>query len=46
MYNCNKNGLNTQDLQILCDEHDGKFHFKGNMKSRIPKPVELSQEWV
>ena len=42
----NKNGWNTQVLHILHEELDGKFIFKGNMLSRITKPVEISHEWV
>ena len=28
------------------DEHDGKFIFKDHMLSRLPKPVELSNDGV
>ena len=36
------NGWNTQVVQILREIRDGKFIFKHNILSRIPKPVELS----
>ena len=40
------NGWNTQVVQILCERRDGEFIFKGNILSMIPKPVELSHNWV
>ena len=36
------NVWNTQVVHILCEKHDGKFHSKGNILSRIPKPIEIS----
>ena len=30
----------------MCDERDGKFHFKVNILSRLPNPVGLSNKWV
>ena len=44
--NAIKSGCNTQVVQILCEERGGKIHSKGNMLSRLIKPVELSHEWV
>ena len=41
-----KNALNTLIVHILCEKHDGEFLFKVNLISRLPNPVELSQEWV
>ena len=41
-----ENGCNTYIFQILREEHDGKFIFKGNMLSRLSKTVELSHKWV
>ena len=41
-----KNGWNTQIIQILYEECDGKFQFYGNLLSRLPNPVELSHKWV
>ena len=40
--NCNKKWLE----HILHEERDVKFPFKGNIISRIKKPVELSNNWV
>ena len=40
------NGWNTHIFQILREKHDGNFLFNGNLLSRLPKPVELSYEWV
>ena len=40
------NGCNKQVVQILHEEHNGKFIFKVNIIIRIPKPVELPHEWV
>ena len=46
MVNCNKNGCNTQIFQILCEIHDVNFIFKGNILSRLPKPIELTHKWI
>ena len=35
------NGWNTQVVQILHEDRYGKFHFKLNMLSILPSPVEL-----
>ena len=40
------NGWNTQVVNILWEEHDGQFIFKGNLLSRPPKSGELSHNWV
>ena len=40
------NGWNTQTVHILREECDGKFIFKVNIISRIPKLVEPSHEWA
>ena len=40
------NSWNTQVVQILREEFDGKFLFKENMLSILPKSVEQSHEWV
>ena len=40
------NSWTTQIFQILHDKHGRKFLFKGKFLSRLPKPVELSHEWV
>ena len=41
-----KNGWNPQVVNTLREESDGKFIFKGNMISRVPKNVELSHKWI
>ena len=41
-----KNGWNTQVVHILHEKRDSKFIFKGNMISRLSKPVEISHAWV
>ena len=33
-------------LHIMHEKLDCMFHLKVNMISRLPKPVELSHEWV
>ena len=40
------NGWNTQIFQILREKCDGNFVFKGNLISRLPKPVELTHKWT
>ena len=40
------NFWNTQIVHILHKKRDGIFIFKGNMLSRLTKPVELSHDWV
>ena len=40
------NGWNTQIFQRLQKEHDGKFHFKSNILSRLPNTVEISHKWI
>ena len=37
---------NTQIVQILCDIRDRKFIFKGNLLSKVLKPVEIAHEWI
>ena len=39
-------GCKTQIVQILHKECDRKFHFFGNLLSRLQNPVELSHKWV
>ena len=41
-----KNGCNTQVVHILCKKRDGKYNFKGHIRSRLKNPVELSHQWV
>ena len=40
------NGWNTHIVQILHEIRDGKFLFKGNLLSTLPKSVELLNEWI
>ena len=40
------NGCNTQIVHILCDILDVDFLFKVKLLSRLPKPVELTQDWI
>ena len=35
-----------QIVQILREERDGMFHFKGYILSRLPKHTQLSNTWV
>ena len=41
-----KNIWNKQVVQILCEERDGDTSFRWNLIIRLPKPVEISYEWV
>ena len=40
------NGWNTNNVHIFHEELYGKFLFKVNLLSRLPKPVELSNKWI
>ena len=41
-----QNVCSTQVVYIFHGERDNKFIFKVNLLSILPKPVELSHEWV
>ena len=40
------NGWNTQIVHILREIRDGKFLYKGNFLSIIPKAVEQTNKWI
>ena len=40
------NDRNKHIFQILREKRDRNIHLKGNLLSRIPKPVVLSHDWI